>query len=366
MIARLAEKRKAHLRLSRSGCNIGLSVQYDQEKGLPTMIPNQWYAILESREVRLNKPIGVRRMGINLLAWRGKDGQIVLMHDKCPHRGAALSLGKIVEGHIQCPFHGFQYDPSGACKLIPANGRNAPVPKAFQANSFPARDEHGLIWIWWGQPRKDLPPIPYFDDLDDSFASDTYPVHWNAHYSRAIENQLDVSHLPFIHAKTIGRGNKTVVNGPVAIMQDGELRLWVMNAVDTGQVAARPSDIPVPDRTPMLRFRFPNIWENVIAPDLRVSVAFAPIDQENTMMYLGFHQRFVKLPLLRELACWIGARANNRIASEDQRVVVTQQPKRAGLGIGEKLIPADQPIILYLTQRRDLIAAAGDGWQPPA
>ncbi len=115
----------------------------------------------------------------------------------------------------------------------------------------------------------------------------------------------------------------------------------------------------------MLRFRFPNIWENVIAPDLRVLVAFAPIDDENTLMYLRFYQRFVKIPVLRELVCWAGAVANNRIASEDQRVVETQRPKKAGLGIGEKLIPADQPIILYLTQRRDLIKAAGDRWQPP-
>lgn len=329
------------------------------------MIPNQWYAILESREVKTGRPVGVRRMGINLVAWRDAQGQITLMRDKCPHRGAALSAGKIVDGHIQCPFHGFQYDPSGACKLIPANGRSAPAPKAFQVDTFPARDEHGLIWIWWGQPREGLPPVPFFDDLDESFAFDTYRAKWHAHYSRAIENQLDVSHLPFVHTSTIGRGNKTVVDGPVATLDDDELRLWVMNAVDTGQIAIRPSELPVPDSTPMLRFRFPNIWENVIAPDLRVFVAFAPIDDENTLMYLRFYQRFMKIPVLRELICWVGAIANNRIASEDERVVITQQPKKAGLGIGEKLIPADQPIILYLTRRRDLIKAAGSSWQPP-
>ncbi|MBN1309806.1 MAG: aromatic ring-hydroxylating dioxygenase subunit alpha [Anaerolineae bacterium] len=328
------------------------------------MIPNQWYAILDSREVRPGKLVGVRRMGVNLVAWRDDEGQIVLMRDKCPHRGAALSLGKLADGHIQCPFHGFRFDPSGACVLIPANGRNAPVPKAFRAHSFPARDEHGLIWIWWGRPREDLPPVPFFDDLDESFAYGTYAVHWNAHYSRAIENQLDVSHLPFIHTNTIGRGNRTVVNGPVSVLEDDELHVWVMNKVDAGQLAAKPSDVSRPDYPPLLRFRFPNVWQNAIAPDLRVFVAFAPIDAENTMMYLRFYQRFIKVPLLRELVCWVGAIANNRIAGEDQRVVVTQQPKISGLGIGEKLIPADQPIIRYLKHRGELIDAAGDDWQP--
>ncbi|MBN1430363.1 MAG: aromatic ring-hydroxylating dioxygenase subunit alpha [Anaerolineae bacterium] len=329
------------------------------------MIPNQWYAILESREVQPGQIVGVKRMGIHLAAWRDSEGQIVLMRDKCPHRGAALSLGKIVENHVQCPFHGFEYDPLGTCKVIPANGKNAPVPKAFRAHSFPAREAHGLIWLWWGHPQVDLPPVPFFDDLDDSFAYATYAAQWNTHYSRAIENQLDVSHLPFIHAKTIGRGNRTVVNGPVSTLEDDELRLWVTNEIEAGQIAIKPGDAPVPDRPPMLRFRFPNIWENVISPDLRVFVAFAPIDDENTLLYLRFYQRFIRIPLLRELVCRIGALANNRIASEDQRVVVTQQPKRAGLGIGEKLIPADQPIIRYLTRRKQLIEAAGNDWQVP-
>jgi phenylpropionate dioxygenase-like ring-hydroxylating dioxygenase large terminal subunit len=167
-----------------------------------------------------------------------------------------------------------------------------------------------------------------------------------------------------VHAKTIGKGNRSVVNGPVTSLVGDELQLWVMNAVDAGQIAVKPSDMPLPDRTPMLRFRFPNVWENVISPDLRVMVAFTPIDEENTMMYLRFYQRFMKFPLLRQLVCWVGARSNNLIASEDQGVVATQRPKKADLNIGEKFIPADQPIILYLTRRRELIKAAGNVKMP--
>jgi len=96
------------------------------------MIRNQWYIILESSEVKQGKPVGVTRMGEKLVLWRDAEGKVVCMKDQCPHRGVALSCGKLIDGLIECPFHGFQFDGSGRCTLIPANGRNAPVPRRFR------------------------------------------------------------------------------------------------------------------------------------------------------------------------------------------------------------------------------------------
>jgi phenylpropionate dioxygenase-like ring-hydroxylating dioxygenase large terminal subunit len=89
------------------------------------MIPNQWYAILESNEIKKGKLIRVTRMSEKMVAWRNSRGELSVMSDKCPHRGAALSVGKLIGDCIQCPFHGFEYDASGRCTLIPANGRSA-------------------------------------------------------------------------------------------------------------------------------------------------------------------------------------------------------------------------------------------------
>jgi phenylpropionate dioxygenase-like ring-hydroxylating dioxygenase large terminal subunit len=77
------------------------------------MIRNQWYAILESNEVRCGKPVGVTRMGEKLVAWRDSGGKVTVMHDLCPHRGVALSAGEVHGDCIWCPFHGFEYDASG-------------------------------------------------------------------------------------------------------------------------------------------------------------------------------------------------------------------------------------------------------------
>ena len=117
---------------------------------------------------------------------------------------------------IQCPFHGFEYASDGACRLVPANGRGSEPPKALHVHSYPVREEHGFVYLWWGEPRSTYPPVPWFESLPDTMVYKTIKDHWANHYARAIENQLDAVHLPFIHHNTIGRGNRTLVNGPIA------------------------------------------------------------------------------------------------------------------------------------------------------
>ena len=103
--------------------------------------------MLDSRELK-SKPVGVTRMGEKLVFWRNND-KVSCVRDQCVHRGAALSAGKVINGEVQCPFHGLRYDSSGRVTLIPANGKNTPVPDYFKVGSYPSRDEHGFIWIWW-------------------------------------------------------------------------------------------------------------------------------------------------------------------------------------------------------------------------
>jgi phenylpropionate dioxygenase-like ring-hydroxylating dioxygenase large terminal subunit len=186
--------------------------------------------------------------------------------------------------------------------------------------------------------------------------------HWATHYARAIENQLDAVHLPFVHHNTIGRGHKTLVNGPVAKAEsrwvgDHLLNLWIDNEVDRGQRPKRPSEMPEPDRRPFLQFRFPNIWQNWISDAVRVVIAFAPIDDENTMMYVRYYHT-VRVPVLRQLYGWVGSLANLVIERQDRRVVITQRPYRPDLRIGEVLIQADGPVVLYRQIRRALIEGA--------
>ena len=323
------------------------------------MILNQWYAILESNELRKGRLVGVTRMGERMVAWRNAKGEPSVMTDKCPHRGVALSVGKLTGDCIQCPFHGFEFDTSGACKLVPANGRAAEPPKALHVHSYPLREEHGFVYIWWGEPRDQYPPVPWFESIPDTMVYTTLKDHWANHYSRAIENQLDVVHLPFIHHNTIGRGNRTLVNGPIVTEEshwpgDHLINLWVYNEADHGQKPKKPSELPKPERRPFLQFRYGNLWQNWITDSMRIVVAFAPIDDENTLMYLRFCHT-IRVPVLRQLFGWLGCVANLVIERQDRCVVNTQRPHRPDLGIGEILIQGDSPIVLYRKIRKTLI-----------
>lgn len=326
------------------------------------MIPNQWYMILEAREVPPNRPVGVTRLGQKMVLWRDSSGTVHCMADLCPHRGVALSIGKLCGDNIQCPFHGFEYDGSGKCVLIPANGRATEPPKAFQVKTYPVQEFDGYIYIWHGEPRAEYPPLPYFADLVNAgFNYSPYRDHWAVDYSRAIENQLDVFHLPFVHDTTIGRGNRTVADGPVVEEKNGGMEIWVYNRLDDGTTASkRAAELPAPARPPFLKFVFPHLWMNRITEDFRITVYFVPVDDENCILYLRYYQRMVKVPLLRNLVAWFSNVFSIIILNQDKRVVLTQRPKKTDLRMGEKLIPADQPIITYRRRRREMIDAAGE------
>ncbi len=320
------------------------------------MIRNQWYVVLESNEVG-NRPIGVTRLGEKFVFWRDPAGKISAAVDRCPHRGVALSAGMIEHDHLQCPFHGFEFDTAGKCVLIPANGHNGVIPAAMRLNTYPTYEAHGFIWLWWGnQPPADLTSPEFFDNLDEPFIYGSAHDSWNAHYSRVIENQLDVIHLPFIHRNTIGRGNRTLVDGPVVEWKgDKMLYTYVFNRLDDGTPPSKPSELsPKAASSVHLEFIFPNLWQNYISESVRILAAFVPVDEEHTILYLRFYQNFMRLPVLGKLFARLAMPGNVYIAHEDRRVVVTQQPKASGLKIGEILIQGDLPIIEYRRKRAAL------------
>ena len=320
------------------------------------MIRNQWFVVLESNEVR-TPPVGVTRLGEKMVFWRDQSGQVYAAADRCPHRGVAFSAGKLQSDHLQCPFHGFEFDGSGKCVLVPANGRNGAVLNALRLKTYPTYEAHGFIWIWWGSPAPaDLPKPEFFENLDDSYLYSTARDPWNAHYSRVIENQLDVVHLPFIHGNTIGRGNRTVVDGPVVEWNgDRMIYTYVYNRVDDGKPPRRSSELSKkPAGSQHLEFIFPNLWQNYINEKVSILGAFVPVDEEHTILYLRFYQRFMRVPLLGQLVTRLAVPSNVYIAHEDRRVVITQEPKASGLKIGEVLIPGDLPIIEYRRKRAAL------------
>jgi phenylpropionate dioxygenase-like ring-hydroxylating dioxygenase large terminal subunit len=304
-------------------------------------------------------------LGERLVFWRDPaTGKAACLYDRCAHRGAAVALGKVCEsGTIQCPFHGLEYDASGRCVKIPANGKNAPVPAEFKMTSYPVHEEWGIIFIWWGTAvPESLEPPAFFDDLKEFKRWKTAVDPWNNHYTRVLENQLDVVHLPFVHHNTIGRGNKTLVEGPgLEWKGDTLFYQYVFNKVDDGSKPRTPREVPVPDPTRNYKLEciLPNLWENRIADKVRVLGLFVPVDETHTLLYLRFYQNFMRVPVLSHLIFWMACRFDLIVAHQDRRVVNTQIPQADGTGTGERLIQGDYPIMEFRKKRIELKKRAG-------
>ena len=317
------------------------------------MIPNQWYAILPSKKVRPGQIVGLKRMNLDLALFRDSKGEIGCVVDQCTHRGAALSLGKVKEDCIQCPFHGLEFNKSGQCMFIPANGKASTADiSRYNVRPYPVREQNGIIYLWYGQDEKVTDDLPFFDEeVDASFSFSEVEDHWNSHYSRCIENQLDVVHLPFVHKSTIGRGNKTLVNGPKVVWGDGILTTSANNEVDLGQKPRSPEECDIKDTH--LSFLFPNVWMNYISEKIKVIIYFAPVDDENTVLYIRFYCRLTPFKPVNSVIAYFGKIANTMVERQDRRIVITQKPKASALKSSEKLVPGDGPIILYRKIREE-------------
>ena len=131
-------------------------------------------------------------------------GQPRLFSDRCPHRGASLALGRLENGCLRCPFHGWMFSSDGACLETPAEppGGSPPARSALQGER-PVVESQGLIWMWWGSHPPDtglLPELPDFPAPDWSHVESSFD--WETHYSRVIESNLDNSHAYWVHKST--------------------------------------------------------------------------------------------------------------------------------------------------------------------
>ncbi len=301
-----------------------------------------WFAILSSKELS-KKPLGIKRVNKDLVLWRDEGGKVNAVEDFCAHRKARLSGGKIVDGHIQCPFHGFEYNGEGKVVHIPAIGKSGKVPKSMKVEGYKTAELADMIWIWIGEEEPTSEP-KFFDDIDKNMAYAQFNELWTVPFTRSAENQLDVMHLPFVHKTSIGKGNRTLVNGPVVKwIDENEFFFYVFNEFDKGQTVKKPNELNIENSPVYLEFLFPNTWQNHITNKVRVVAFFAPIDDKSTMVYLRFYMKITSVKFIDKLFAKLSMPMNKIILHQDKRVVETQINEITD----DKLVQGDLPIIEF-------------------
>jgi vanillate O-demethylase monooxygenase subunit len=167
---------------------------------------NAWYVALWAEDL---KPGALQARTIleePVVLFRGADGVAAALSDRCPHRFAPLSMGTVCEGaRVRCPYHGLEFDASGACVRNPnAEGR---IPAKARVKSYPLVEKHGALWIWMGDRAADPSLVPDFSIFDSSPPKLTMPrrcLTVKANYELMTYNILDLTHTNTLHAGILG------------------------------------------------------------------------------------------------------------------------------------------------------------------
>ncbi|EIE20742.1 hypothetical protein COCSUDRAFT_67210 [Coccomyxa subellipsoidea C-169] len=108
-----------------------------------------WYPVAILADVDGSKPIPVTLLGKKLVLWQGSDGEWNCVVDRCAHRYAPLSEGRVKDGDIQCAYHGWQYNGQGQCTRIPqAEDASACCSSSACVEAFPVQLRAGAVWVW--------------------------------------------------------------------------------------------------------------------------------------------------------------------------------------------------------------------------
>ncbi|MEO8856027.1 MAG: aromatic ring-hydroxylating dioxygenase subunit alpha [Burkholderiaceae bacterium] len=222
---------------------------------------NAWYVACTPSEID-DKPLGRAVCNEQMVLYRGPEGVVAALEDFCPHRGAPLSLGSVIEGKLVCGYHGLEMGCEGRALGMP--GQRV---RGFPAiRKYPALERHGFIWVWPGDaaladPAK-LHPLAWSEDPEWAFGGGMY--HVNCGYRLMIDNLMDLSHETYVHANSIGQ--KEIDETPTNTKTTGDevVTSRFMNNITAPpfwQMALRgnhlPDDQPV-DRWQICRFTPPS------------------------------------------------------------------------------------------------------------
>jgi vanillate O-demethylase monooxygenase subunit len=190
--------------------------------GDSTMFPlDTWYVAGFSSELT-DQPIARMFLNQPVVLFRTGDGRAAALEDRCCHRSLPLSCGTVEAGGMRCGYHGLLYAPNGNCIEIPGQAR---IPAKARVRSYTVVEQNQIIWIWMpreasGVPNGAPPVYPHHDDPQYKFGSGNY--HYDAPYQLIHDNLLDLSHLGYVHLKTIGGNAKLHMNAEMKVTAEGD------------------------------------------------------------------------------------------------------------------------------------------------
>lgn len=247
-----------------------------------------WYPVVPIQDLSTG-PYPFRLLGEPIVVWLDHTGKPAAVRDRCCHRTAQLSLGQVADGHLRCPYHGWEFNGSGTCVRVPQLAPDAPIPASYKVESFACTERYGYVWVCLAEPLMDIPDIPEAAGSAFRLIPEFYEP-WQCAGLRVMENELDLAHPTFVHTTTFGSEDHPVpdsleitetdygihVEGVLGVVNP-DLQQQNLKMVDGQTVRTLEMDWYLPF-TVRLRINYPNGLVHVIVNTM------TPIDDGTSQM----------------------------------------------------------------------------------
>ena len=289
------------------------------------ILKNFWY-VADLSSAITNKPKRITMLEQDFVLYRDTSGQVVAFNNLCAHRGGALIDGRIEGDCLRCPYHGWKYKPDGTCMEIPGNPSNFPIPNKARVNAYPVQEKCGWVWLFLGNlPEAERPPLPPLSEFDSfGWRAVRGKFKWKAPYTRVVENNLDIAHLPFVHGF-----EQQILEPSDVVLSDWSGSFFVdlkpQPSRGLWQSFTRRKGGP-PVRT-TATFYLPSVTrQDIHLPNKSRLILFGvhvPIDRNTTLTWWMQLRNFLTYAWADQDA----RRRSLKAISEDQRVVESQRPE---------------------------------------
>jgi phenylpropionate dioxygenase-like ring-hydroxylating dioxygenase large terminal subunit len=299
------------------------------------MLRREWFVAARASDLSEGGVLAARVLGEDLVLWR-QDGRVMAWRDLCIHRGAKLSLGKVVDGCLQCPYHGWRYAPDARCTRIPAQMQRA-IPGKARAFPVHALERYDAIWVCLAE--EPAGPLPAFHGWAAEGARYLASGHrLAAKATRVIENYLDFSHLPFLHAGYLGDPDKPhvedyeVEDTPDGLIARG-LKIYQPDPDGTGVGDYRTYDY----------FCYRPLIAGFSKEHVTSILAATPVDEDTTVAWLIGPVNPSRGMSDEQIIAW-----SCLIITQDAAAVESQRPELLPLDLQEELhLACDKLAIAY-------------------
>ncbi len=314
------------------------------------MYINFWYPICTSEELKATEPMRSQVLGLRFVAFRDADGDPHVLSDTCVHRGGSLSKGKIVDGHVVCPYHGWRYAGDGKCQLVPSLKAGDKPPARAKVDSYPVQEKYGIVFAFLGDLAEEKrPPLYEIEEYEDPAwrTNELIILEIGCFYERSMENGVDPIHNEFVHPI---QGSPQPIPGSIEYPEtewgSGVTGLYTEQGTKTTDADGMRSDPTVLNagtwhHGPNTLITWITFAKNT---SLHQYLFEAPLDGDRTKIYFvnlrSFRLESEHDDRIRE--------ANLRVTVEDIAILEDLTPTRTPeTRTREILTPGDKPVVRY-------------------